>query len=71
MFLVDTAHECCRRWEHLVDEDEDCFFGRQLDAFADDVDELADSEVGRDEVLLLVNGGDVGLFDLLADDLRV
>lgn len=69
MLLIDTAHKRGRGREDLVDEDEDGLLGRQLDALADDVDELADGEVGGDEVLLLVDGGDVGLFDLFADDL--
>ena len=69
MLFVDAAHESCGRREDLIDEDEDGLLGRQLDALADDVDELADSQVGRDEVLLLVDGGNVGLLDLLADNL--
>lgn len=69
VLLVDTAHKRGGGREHLVDEDEDGLLGRQLDALADDVDELTDGEVGGDEVLLLVDGCDVGLFDLFADDL--
>lgn len=68
MLLIDTAHEGCRWRQHVVDKDEDGLFRRQLDALTNHVDELADGEVGRDQVLLLVNGGNVGLFDLLADD---
>lgn len=34
---------------HLVDEDEDGLLGRELDPFADDVDELADRQVLREE----------------------
>lgn len=59
MFFVDGAHERRGRWEHLIDEDEDGFLGGKLDAFADDIDELADGEVGRHQVLLLVDGRDV------------
>lgn len=69
MLLVDGAHERGGRRQHLVDEDEDCLLRRQLDALADDVDELADGQVGGDQVLLLVDGRDVGFLDLLADDL--
>ena len=59
MFFVDGAHERRGRREHLIDEDEDGFLGGKLDALADDIDELADGEVGRHQVLLLVDGGDV------------
>lgn len=69
VLLVDGGHERCGRRQDLVDEDEDGLLGRQLDALADDVDELADSEVGGDQVLLLVDGRDVRLLHLLADDL--
>ena len=69
MLLVDAAHKSGCGWKHLIDEDEDGLLGRQLDALANHVDELADSEVRRDQVLLLVDGGNVRLFNLLADDL--
>lgn len=69
MLLVDVAHERGRRRQDLVDEDEDGLLGREADALADDVDELADGEVGGNQVLLLVDGRDVRLLDLLADDL--
>src|ERR1700744_5419927 len=69
VLLVYGAHQRGGRRQHLVDKDEDGLLGRQLDALADDVDELADGQVGGDEVLLLVDGGNVRLFNLLADDL--
>ena len=69
MLLVDAGHQGGSWWENLVDEDEDGLLWGQLDALADDVDELADGEVCWDEILLLVDGGDLGLLDLLADDL--
>jgi hypothetical protein len=69
VLLVDAAHECGGWREGLIDEDEDGFLGRQLDALADDIDELADRQVRGHQVLLLVDGGDVALFHLLADDL--
>lgn len=53
-----------------MDEDEDGLIGRQLNALTDDVNELAHSQVGGDQVLLLVDGGDVALLNLLADDLE-
>jgi len=67
MFFIDTAHQSSSRWENLVNEDEDRLLGGQLDTFSDYVDELAYGEVGGDEILLLVDGGDVGLLDLFAD----
>lgn len=68
MLLINTAHQRGCRREDLIDEDEDGLLRAELDALADDVDELADGEVAGDEVLLLVDGGDVGLLDFLADD---
>jgi hypothetical protein len=68
VFLVDAAHQRGGGRQHLIDEDEDGLLGGELDALADHVDELAHGEIGGDEVLLLVDGRDVGLLDLLADD---
>lgn len=69
VLFVDAAHESGGRWQYLVDEDEDGLLGRKLDALANYVDELADCKVCGDQVLLLVDGGNVRLLDLLADDL--
>jgi hypothetical protein len=69
VLLVDGGHERSGRREDLVDEDEDGLLGRELDALADHVDELAHGEIGGDQVLLLIDGRDVRLLDLLADDL--
>jgi hypothetical protein len=69
VLLVYRAHQRSRRRQDLVDEDEDGLLRRQLNALADHVDELADCQVGRDEVLLLVDGRNVRLLDLLADNL--
>lgn len=69
MLLVDGGHQRGGRREDLIDEDEDGLLGRELDALADHVDELPNGEVGRDQVLLLVDGRDVRLLHLLADDL--
>lgn len=69
VLLIDTAHQRSRRRQHLIHEDEDGLLGAQLDALADHVDELADREVRGHQVLLLVDGGDVGFLDFLADDL--
>lgn len=69
MLLIDGAHERSSGRQHLIDENEDGLLGRKLDALADDVDELANCEVGRHQVLLLVDSGDFGLLYLFADDL--
>lgn len=69
MLLVNAAHQRRSRRKHLIDKDENGLFGRQLDALADDIHELADGEVCRDEVFLLIDGCDVGFLDLFADDL--
>lgn len=69
MLIVDAAHQRRRGWKHLIDKDEDSLLRRQLDALANDIYELADGEVCRNQILLLVDGGDVGLFDLFADNL--
>jgi hypothetical protein len=68
VLFVDAAHQGSCRGENLVDEDEDGLLGRQLDSLADDVDKLADGQIGRDQILLLVDGGDVALLNLFADD---
>ena len=70
VLLIDAAHKGSRGRQDLIDEDENSLLRGELDALADDVDELADSQVGGDKVLLLVDGGNVALFDLLANDLR-
>jgi hypothetical protein len=68
VLLVDRAHKSSSWRQNLIDEDEDGLLRRQLDALADYVDELAYGEICGDKILLLVDGGDVRLLDLLADD---
>lgn len=69
MLLVDAGHERGGWWQDLVHEDEDGLLGRELDTLADDVDELSDGEISWDKIFLLVDGGNLGLLNLLADDL--
>lgn len=45
MFLVDAAHERSGRRQYLIDEDEDGLLWAQLDALANDIDELTDGQV--------------------------
>ena len=59
MLLVDAAHQRRCRRQYLVDEDEDRFLRGELDPLSDDIDKLSDREIGRDEILLLIDGGDV------------
>jgi len=68
VLLVDTAHEGGSGWQDFIDEDEDGLLGAELDALADDIDELSNGQVCGDEILLFVDGSDVRLLDLLADD---
>lgn len=69
MLFVDTAHQGSCWRQNLVDEDKDGLLGGQLDALSDDVDELADGEICRDEIFLLIDGRNIRLLDLFADDL--
>ena len=69
MLLVDTAHQSCRWRQDLIHEDENGLFGAKLDALSDHIYELADGEICRDQILLFVDGGDVGFFDFFADHL--
>jgi len=68
VLFVDAAHEGSSGREDFIDEDEDGLFGAELDALANNIDELADGEICGDQVLLLVDGSDVGFFNLLTDD---
>jgi hypothetical protein len=70
VLLVDAAHERSSGRQDLIDEDEDGLLWRELDPLPDDVYELTDSQVGWDKILLLVNGRNVALLNLLADDLN-
>lgn len=69
VLLVDGAHQRSSWGKDLVDEDEDGLLRAELDALANHVDELAHGEICWNEILLLVDSSDVGLLDLLADDL--
>ena len=70
VLFVDAAHESGRGGQDLIDENKDGLLRAKLDALADHVDKLAYCQVGRDQVLLLIDGGNVRLFHLLADYLQ-
>lgn len=59
MLFIDGAHQRRGGWQHLINKDEDGLLWRELDAFADDIHELADGEVGGDQIFLLVDGCDI------------
>jgi hypothetical protein len=59
VLFVDAAHERGGGRQNLIDEDEDRLLGGELDALANHIDELANGEICGNQVLLLVDGGDV------------
>jgi len=59
MLLIDGRHQGRCGGKNLVDKDEDGLLGGELDALADHVNKLADSQVRGDEVLFLVDLGNV------------
>ena len=59
VLFVYTAHQGSSGRKYFIDEDEDSFLGRELDALADYVDELAHGEVGGDQILLFVDSCDI------------
>lgn len=69
VLVIDAAHEGSGGREDFIDEDEDCLLGAELDTLANNIDELADSEICGDEVLLLIDGSNIRFLYLLADDL--
>lgn len=69
VLFVNAAHQSGGGRKDFIHEDEDSLLRRELYAFADDIDELAHGEISRDKILLLIDGSDVRLLDLLADDL--
>lgn len=71
VFFIDATHKSSCWWQNLVHEDEDGLLRRKLDALADHVNELADGEICRYKVLLLVDGCNVRLFNFLTDHLVI
>jgi len=68
MLLIDGAHQSGGWRQDLIDEDENGLFWGELDTLADNVYKLTDGEIAGNEILLLIDSGDVGFLDLLADD---
>lgn len=59
VLFVYAAHQGSGRRQNLINEDEDSFLRRELDALPDNVDELADGEVCRHQIFLLVDSCDI------------
>jgi len=68
VLLVNAAHKSSGRRQNLIDEDEDGLLRRKLNSLANDIDKLANRQVGRNQILFLIDGSDVTLFDLFAND---
>uniref|UniRef100_A0A7S0DNS9 Uncharacterized protein n=1 Tax=Amorphochlora amoebiformis TaxID=1561963 RepID=A0A7S0DNS9_9EUKA len=68
MLLIDLGHHSTSGREGIVYKDEDGFLRRQLNALSDHINELADGEIRRDQVLLLVNVDNIALFGLFTDN---
>mmetsp|Transcript_32053 Transcript_32053/g.46827 ORF Transcript_32053/g.46827 Transcript_32053/m.46827 type:complete len:246 (-) Transcript_32053:379-1116(-) len=65
LLLIDLRHQTSSGRKHVVDKDEDSLLGRQLDALADHVHELTDSQISGHEVFLLVDVGEIAASSLL------
>lgn len=59
MFFIDGAHERRGGWQNFIHEDEDRFLRAEFDSFADHIDKLAYGEVGRYQILLLIDGRNI------------
>ena len=68
MLLVDVRHLHCSRREFVVDENEYRRIRSELDALADDVNELTDRQVRRHQVIVLVDVCNRSLVALFGDD---
>jgi len=68
VLFIDAAHESGGGREDLIHEDEDRLLRGELYALSDHVDKLAHGEISGNKILLLVDGSDVRLLDLLTDD---
>jgi hypothetical protein len=71
VLFVDAAHESSCGRKNLVHENENGLLRGELYALANNVDKLSHCKVGWHKVLLLVDGGDVRLFDLFTNDLYI
>ena len=68
VYLVEGSHGGGGGREGVVDEEEECVLGPEADPLPDEEVELADGQVGRHEVLLLVKVTQPCLRSLLHND---
>lgn len=59
MLLVNAAHQRRSRRQDLINENEDGLLWGELYTLADNIDELADGQVGGDQIFLLVDSSDI------------
>jgi hypothetical protein len=69
VLIINTAHESSCGGEHGIDEDENSLLWRELDALANHINELSNSQICGDQIFFLIDGRDIRLFDFFADDL--
>jgi len=68
LLLIDRTHEGSVGWDRIAAEQKEGFFGRQLDAFANDIVKLSHGQIRRYQVLFLVNVGNVRAIRLFANN---
>lgn len=59
MLLINARHQSSGRRKDFIDEDEDGLLRGELNALANDIDELPDGEICWYQILLLINSGDI------------
>ena len=63
--LVKRSHGGAGGRDDVVDEEEERVFGSEVDSFSDEEVELADGQVGRNQIFLFVQVADASLRRLL------
>jgi len=67
LFFIDSTHESSVWRNGIGAKQKEGLFGSQLDALANNIMELADSQVGWNQVLLFVNIRNIGTIRLFAN----
>jgi len=67
VFLVEGSHGGAGWGNDVVDEEEECVLGSQMDPLSDEEVELSDGQIGRDQILLFVQVADPRFGSLLHD----
>lgn len=65
VLFVDCRHQRGSWWQGVLHKDKDGLLWAQLDSLPHHIDKLADSEISRDKVLLLINLGDISFASFL------